>query len=186
MKNTSLIFLVGFSGSGKSTVGPLLAKRRRVRFVDIDDMIERTSGMSIAEMFRTQGEPAFREAERAVLRDSIALCGGEAVIALGGGAFVGRENRRLIGESGVSVYLSCAERELYRRLSGKDDRPLLNVRPKTGETLRQARLRRIAGLLARRRRYYEMSEVIVSTTNRTAHEVVYEIERKIERFGEHD
>lgn len=186
MAKKDIIFLIGFSGSGKSTVGPALARKLGMRFIDLDTLIEGAHNTTIAEIFRTKGERAFRRMESAMLKNSITLARGRAVIALGGGAVVVRENRQSVAESGLAVYLSCSAREIYRRLSKKQDRPLLNVRPGPGETLSRARMRRITGLLESRRRYYRMSDVMVSTTTRTVTGVVNEVERKINRFVERD
>ncbi|HOP06770.1 MAG TPA: shikimate kinase [candidate division Zixibacteria bacterium] len=184
MGNSNIIFLVGFSGSGKSTIGPVLAKRRRARFIDIDEIIESSRGISIADIFRLEGEHAFRILEKNTLRDVVTKAENATVIALGGGAVLNRENRQLMRASGIVVYLSCSIREICRRLSRNVDRPLLNVPPRKRESLLKARLRRITELLEKRRRYYQECDIRVSTTNKTITGVVNEIERLIKRFDE--
>jgi shikimate kinase len=105
------------------------------------------------------------------------------VVALGGGAFVTARNRKLICEHGIVIYLQCAVRELYRRLSRVSDRPLLNVRPREGQTARQARMERAKHLLARRQATYRMADATVSTTNKSVSAVVEEILGKLEEFN---
>ena len=88
------IVLTGFMGSGKSTVGPILAERLGWRFVDVDDVIEAEAGFTIAEIFANHGETAFRERERATIAR---LASGEKlVLALGGGAIESEETRSLL------------------------------------------------------------------------------------------
>jgi len=169
------VFLVGFSGSGKSTVGTSLAHRLNRTFVDTDSVIEQTEGCSIAEIFRCSGEWRFRQLEA----DVIAGLGGRRqpaqVVALGGGAFASRANRTEIMSNGLVVYLSCSVREIYRRLRDKEDRPLMNVQSKVGETARQARLRIIRTLLEKRKPGYRLAHMSCSTTGKTVEQVVNEI-----------
>src|SRR6478752_4069486 len=95
------IYLVGFMGAGKSTVGRELSLKLRCPFLDLDTEIERAEGMPVREIFSRFGEPRFRQLEREHLgRLSVAE---GAVIALGGGAYVDAENRKVVNESGVAV-----------------------------------------------------------------------------------
>lgn len=119
MNNT--IYLVGFMGSGKSTVGRRLAERLGLEFVDLDDDIEAAAGRTIADIFAADGEAAFRDAEHAALR---ARVGGGAVVALGGGAFTFARNRELMRGAGRSVWLDCPYELALRRVSGFGHRPL--------------------------------------------------------------
>ena len=109
------IFLVGFMGSGKTTVGEELARRLGWEFVDLDARIERHEHSTIGEIFRVRGEAAFRQAETATLREFLAsppACG--SIVALGGGAFVRKENRELL-EAWPTVFLEAPVDELWRR-----------------------------------------------------------------------
>lgn len=178
------IFLVGFSGSGKSTVGPMLAKRLRYGFVDTDGMIARKAGKSIVMIFAEDGEKAFRAVETEVIREIADMDGVPMVVALGGGAFVRTENRELIESAGVAVYLECSVREIERRMRYLTDRPLLAVRLKRGESINQAGKRRIRELMEKRRHYYGMADITVSTTKRTPREAAREVVRRLEgRYG---
>ncbi len=99
------IFLVGFMASGKSTVGPALAGILNLPFVDIDREIEKVVGCSIGELIQQQGEPCFRQLETEYLRKYAEA--EIAVIALGGGAFTFAENRTVVAEKGISVWLDA-------------------------------------------------------------------------------
>lgn len=116
------IYLVGFMGSGKSTVGRRLAEQLGWPFVDLDDDIERAAGRTIADIFSNDGEQAFRDAEHAALRARVA--GPDAVVALGGGAFTFARNRELLHGEGKSVWLDCPFELALRRVEGFGHRPL--------------------------------------------------------------
>jgi shikimate kinase len=110
------VVLIGYRGSGKSTVGKRLADRLWQPFVDTDDLIVRKAGKSIREIFETQGEPAFRDLESTIVRDTLKLQ--EHVISLGGGALLREENRAALKASGHKVvYLKCEPEELYKRIT---------------------------------------------------------------------
>lgn len=118
------IALVGLPGSGKSTVGPLVAARLGWRFIDLDDEIVRLAGRSIPEIFADEGEPGFRERERqatAVLADF-----GPLVLAPGGGWFLDPANRQALGPVTEVVYLAVAPEVAATRMGGSAmARPLL-------------------------------------------------------------
>lgn len=121
------VFLVGFMGAGKTSVGRVLGKRLGWRFEDLDDRIEERAGCSIEAIFRDSGEAAFRHAESAALRELLTEFGSEPkIIALGGGAMAQAENARLLRESGVTVvFLDAPAEELFRRCEQEDRaRPL--------------------------------------------------------------
>jgi len=163
----SCVFIIGFSGSGKTSVGQILARYLHGRFVDLDELIEKQQLQSIADIFRERGEPFFRHLEQGAFEQSVRNARGTTVIALGGGAFENPAIRRRSSENGTTVYLSCAARELYRRLRTCRDRPLLEVKPKTGETHAKARRRKIAELLSKRLPNYRRADIICSSTRRT-------------------
>jgi shikimate kinase len=118
------VFLLGFMGSGKSSLGKKLARKLAVPFIDLDRKIEEEEGRSIPAIFASKGEAYFRERERAQLQEIIA--GEKAVIALGGGTPCREENLQLIREKGSSVYLKVpAERLIGRLRQKKEGRPLI-------------------------------------------------------------
>lgn len=118
------VALVGLSGTGKSTVAPILAARLGAIAVDVDRLLERRFACSVAEVFRARGEAEFRAAESEVLDE--VLAGPEAVIATGGGIVVAADNRRHLSESSTVVWLRSDVGTLVDRLERSDEsRPLL-------------------------------------------------------------
>jgi thiamine-phosphate diphosphorylase len=116
------IWLVGFMGSGKTSVGRLLARRLGRPFFDLDEEIERASGRTVREIFESDGEAEFRRRERAYVEGTEAL--GAGVFAAGGGTFMSEENRRTILRSGAAVFLDVPFESLAARALGRADRPL--------------------------------------------------------------
>lgn len=117
------VYLVGFMGAGKSTVGKLLATRLGVPFVDLDEAFEALSGVTIRRAFEERGEAWFREREAELLKGTEALP--NAVVALGGGTFTFPENRAVVQRSGRSLFLDVPFGVIATRLGAKAaDRPL--------------------------------------------------------------
>jgi shikimate kinase len=117
------IVLVGLMGAGKTSVGRRLAEKLDIPFVDADHEIESAAGKSIAEIFTDHGEAYFREGERRVI--ARLLENGKQVLATGGGAFMNDETRDRIKHHGVSVWLKADLDILLKRVSKRNDRPLL-------------------------------------------------------------
>ena len=141
------IYLVGFMGSGKTTIGRELANRIDAPFFDLDELIESAEKTSIRNIFAERGEPYFRKRERDLLRSTKHL--DAAVIATGGGTFTFDENIQFIQSEGLSVYLSAPYALLRSRITDKDDRPLFRDDISTHE------------LYANRIRYYRMSDLTI-------------------------
>ena len=121
----NLICLTGFMGSGKSTIGLLLAKELGWPFTDLDREIEAAQGRTIREIFETEGEPHFRNLEHAALGELVRRQ--PNVIALGGGTIIQKDNRDLIREAGgTSVWLDGSPEALLARCAGVDNRPLFS------------------------------------------------------------
>lgn len=159
-----LIYLLGFMGSGKSTVGTLLAQELGWPFIDLDATIEAGQGVTIREIFDHAGEVFFREIERAALTEASKT--EPAVIALGGGTFVQKSNLEFIREmGGTTVWLDCPLEELRRRCEGMNNRPLFRD-PAS-----------FAQLLDQRLPYYRLAEYRVSTEGKAPEEVVEQILR---------
>ncbi|WP_281277060.1 shikimate kinase [Aliigemmobacter aestuarii] len=128
------VALVGMMGAGKTAVGTQLARILHVPFLDSDEEIERAAQRTIAEIFERDGEPFFRARESEVLARLVQ--GPPCVLSTGGGAFLSEQNRRVISESGVSVWLSASVDLLWNRVRHKTTRPLLRT-PNPRETLRE-------------------------------------------------
>ncbi len=161
MKN---VILVGFMGTGKTTVGKALAKRLGIKFVDMDDIIEERERMTISDIFEKKGEPYFRHAEKMVAKD-IAIQSG-LVVAAGGGAIIDDENVKNFKSTGVIFCLVATPDRIFERTKGHIHRPLLNVSdPKE----------KIAELLAKRAEYYARADYRVDTTDLSIDEVVDKI-----------
>ncbi len=157
------VVLIGPPGSGKSTVGPLVAARLGVEFRDTDADVEALAGKSIAEIFIDDGEPAFRDLE--VEAVATALSEHAGVLALGGGAPVNPAVRALLREHRV-VFLDVGLADAISRVGFNRDRPLLLESPRL-------QLKRL--LDQRRPMYLEAAEVTVDTTGRAADEIAEEV-----------
>ncbi|HEY6096853.1 MAG TPA: shikimate kinase [Candidatus Deferrimicrobium sp.] len=164
------VVLVGFMGSGKSSVGRELARRFGVPFVDVDAWIESESGYRIRDLFAREGESAFREREKAALREVVSEKG--RVIATGGGAFADEENRVLLRSYAPVVYLEATVETLLERLAADIGRPLLR-----GEDREEV----VRGLLSRRVPGYRTADVTVGTDGRTVEEVAGQVADWIDR-----
>src|SRR3990172_963941 len=158
MTSTNLLFLVGFMGAGKSTIGPLLAGQLSWDFIDMDQAIERSEGQSIAQIFLERGESYFRHLETKAIQHLRTK--GSCVVALGGGAFIHKTNRLLIQDIGYSVFLDCALRVILERCPNDGTRPLLQS------------FERVEALYAARLPYYHMSDFRVDVTNQTPERIV--------------
>jgi shikimate kinase len=126
LKRTPGIYLVGFMGSGKSTVGRALADELGWNFLDLDEEIEREQGATIASIFDQRGESEFRRIESEALHRCVrsVQSGHPRVISLGGGAFLQNENLDLVTNNGVSVWLDCPLPVIERRIASFNHRPL--------------------------------------------------------------
>jgi shikimate kinase len=163
------IILTGFSGTGKSVVGPILAERLGVDLVDTDSLIELEAGKSIRDIFRDEGEFAFRDLESRALRRACTLS--HAVISTGGGVPLSGENRHLMAESGFIVCLEARPETIAARLAGgaedaSPDRPLLAA----GDSLSRIRELKVA-----RQHLYALSDWAIHTDGLTPDQVADEI-----------
>lgn len=126
LKRTPGLYLVGFMGSGKTTIGRLLSESLGWHFADIDEEIEAAAAKPICDIFDSEGEPAFRALENEVIRRRIAEIerGYPTVVALGGGAFAHRPTYELLENNGVTVWLDCPFEIVEQRVRQATHRPL--------------------------------------------------------------
>ena len=163
------VVLIGFMGAGKTTVGRALGKRLGWKFLDLDDLVEQREQKTVAEIFASSGEAAFRGMESAALAAALQVCagGGDLVLALGGGAFVQKANRDALAKAGaITVLLEAPVEELRRRCTGER-----KVRPLAAE---QAGFNQ---LYAARRADYALAQHRVQTMGKPVPQVTAEIEQ---------
>jgi len=155
-----VVVLIGLMGAGKTTVGRLLSDRLGIRHVDLDDAVEALDGRTVAQIFASDGEAAFRRVERAALVK--VLSEGPCVLSTGGGVVENEENRDDLRAAGVVVWLDAPVAVLAERVSGSADRPLLAGGASDS----------LARLDARRRGWYEsVAHVSVDTAGLAPSEV---------------
>jgi len=123
--STGNIILIGLMGSGKTTVGKLLAKQLDKTFVDCDEEIQRRTGVTITHIFDVEGEEGFRQRETAALEELVQRS--NIVLATGGGAPLSQINRDLLSRSGIVVYLKSSVHDLWHRTKHDQNRPLLQT-----------------------------------------------------------
>ncbi len=152
-----LIYLIGPMGSGKSTIGRRVADLLGTEFLDCDSELEARTGASVNLIFDVEGEEGFRERETRLLEE---LAGGEnCLVATGGGAVLREENRRIMKQSGVVVYLQTSVQKQLERLRQDRSRPLLQT------ANRERRLKEIAEV--RNPLYLETADIVFPSQNRS-------------------
>lgn len=172
MKN---IVLVGFMGTGKTTVGKEIARDLGMQFINTDDMIEKKAGMPIDDIFFKKGESYFRQLEREVMIDASA--NDYSVIDTGGGAVINELNVNDLKREGVLFCLNATAEEIFKRISKETHRPLLKV---------DNPLDQINYLLKKREPYYKRADYQIDTAGKSVKEIsreIIEIYRKITRVA---
>ncbi len=166
LKPNIRIYLCGMMGSGKSTVGRLLARRLNLPHFDLDEEIEKNAGKTIPEIFQHRGESEFRRLERELL-DQLHRTHG--VHSLGGGALQNQQIVDLLKSSGFLIYLEAPLSQLSQRLGESKNRPLLNDknRKQKKQTLEQ--------LYIERTPYYHQANLLISTESDSPEAVVQKI-----------
>ena len=161
MSDDAPIFLVGFMGAGKTTVGRALARHLQYAFFDLDELIAARAGKTVQEIFAELGEAEFRSLESAAIHRCRHMV--RSVVALGGGAYDSEENRDSLRAIGKTVWLDCPIEICLNRISGDKSRPLLgdedDMRP----------------LLARRREAYAQADYAVQAGDLSSEELAIEI-----------
>ena len=172
MKAPQKVFLVGPMGAGKTTIGRHLAKKLKLKFVDLDAEIERSCGADIAWIFDVEGEDGFRKRESFLLDELTNQP--DVVLATGGGAVLNPENRRMLSSRGVVIYLKASVDQLYQRTRHDKKRPLLQV-----DDVRQT----IEDLLKKRDPLYsEVADVVFLTGNQSPPSVAESLEKELTKL----
>ena len=166
------VFLVGLMGAGKTSIGRLLAKRLGKPFFDSDHEIERATGVRIPVIFEIEGEAGFRARETRML--SALVQSSNIVLATGGGAVLFPQNRKLLAENGIVVYLRATVPDLWNRTRHDRNRPLL----RSAEPL--ATLERLYA--ERDPLYREVAHIIVDTGDQSLGSLVHRLERRLGEF----
>jgi shikimate kinase len=165
------ICLIGLMGAGKTTVGRQLARKLGLEFVDLDHEIERRTGVHIPLIFEMEGECGFRERETRVLSELIHR--EKLVLATGGGVVLRAENRVLLKEHSVVVYLNALPSVLYERTRRSNHRPLLNV-PNPLEKLQELHAQRDP-------LYREVADIIIETKPGPVSATVRQVESELSK-----
>jgi shikimate kinase len=166
------LILVGMMGSGKTTVGRMLAKRLGKVFVDSDEEIIKRTGVTVPHIFDVEGEAGFRQRETAAIRE---LTGHDnLVLATGGGAVLDEKNREMLQQNGVVVYLKASVHDLWQRTRHDRNRPLLQT------DNRHARLTEL--FLQRDPLYRQVSDIVVQSGKQSAHALMLHLTGELEAF----
>ena len=166
------IVLVGLMGAGKTSVGRRLAEKLGVPFVDADHEIEAAAGKPIKEIFADHGEAYFREGERRVIQRLIG--NGAQVLATGGGAYMNDETRQRIQEHGISVWLRASLPLLMKRVTKRQDRPLLQT--EDPETV-------MRNLMEKRYPVYALADVTVESRDVQHGQMVNDVIRALAQWA---
>jgi shikimate kinase len=166
------IVLIGLMGSGKTSVGKLLAKKLGKKFVDTDEIIELETGKTINQIFAHDGEPFFRKTESEIIQKISQ--NQDQVISTGGGCVENPVNIDNLKKAGIVFYLKATPEELFDRIKNENTRPLL----KTDNPLLI-----LEKLLHKREKFYAQADVIIDTVNKKPDEIVDEIMEKVTNYG---
>jgi shikimate kinase len=172
-RHSGNIFLVGMMGSGKTTVGKILARQLGKAFVDCDEEIQRRTGVTISHIFDVEGETGFRQREAAVIRDLAQR--NNIVLATGGGAILNEDNRTELSRNGIVIYLKSSVHDLWQRTRLDRSRPLLQTadpRKKLRELFEQ-----------RSPLYTEIADIVVHTGRQGAHSLVIKLRHELESLA---
>lgn len=156
------IYLIGFMGSGKSTVGKIISEKLNMKYIDLDEEIEKQEEMSIPEIFKEKGEKYFRNLEKKFLEKISKKS--DFVVSTGGGLGADIENLKKMKQTGKVVWLDVSLDEVFKRCGNDKNRPLLN-QPKE----------KVKELYDKRRDIYSKADITIKVDNKTAEEIAEEI-----------
>ncbi|MEZ0323798.1 MAG: shikimate kinase [Hydrogenothermaceae bacterium] len=162
------IYLVGFMGSGKSTVGKLISQKLGYKFVDIDKEVEKQEDITIKEIFERFGEQYFRNVEKEKLKEFIDKSG--YVVSTGGGLGADKEMMDLMKSSGIVIWIDASLDKILKRCQNDTDRPLLKLP-----------YEKIKDLYEKRREVYKLANIYIHTDDKSPLQIFEEIQRKLKR-----
>ncbi len=170
------LILVGMMGSGKTTMGRILARHLDKEFVDSDEEIQHRTGVTIPHIFDVEGEPGFRQRETAALAALVSR--DNLVLATGGGAVLMEENRQMMQQNGIVIYLKAGVHDLWLRTRNDRNRPLLqtgNVHARLAELLQQ-----------RDALYQQVADIVMPTGRQSVHALMLKLANEIEKYRENN
>lgn len=168
-----MLFLIGFMGVGKTTIGKQLALHHKLNFIDIDNKIEKLTNQSISSIFKQEGEGYYRELETQALK-SITK---KSVVSCGGGIPLYNNNMEFIKKCGISIYLKASEEEIFRRLyKNTKNRPL--IQNKSDKQLKIY----IKDTLSKREKFYLQADYTIDTNNLSQEQTLRKINSLIIRI----
>lgn len=166
------LILVGMMGSGKTTMGRILARHLGGDFVDSDEEIQLRTGVTIPHIFDVEGEQGFRQRETAALESLVQRDG--LVLATGGGAVIAPENREMMKQNGIVIYLKASVHDLWLRTRNDRNRPLLQ----TGNAYEK-----LSTLLHQREGYYQqVADIVMPTGRQNVHALMLKLVGAIENY----
>lgn len=171
----NLIF-IGMMGSGKTTMGRSLARHLGKTFVDSDEEIQKRTGVTIPHIFDIEGEAGFRQRETAVIRDLVER--DNIVLATGGGAVLSEQNRALLQQNGLVIYLKAGVHDLWLRTRHDHNRPLLqagDLRARLTELIHQ-----------RDPLYQQVADIVIQSGKQSAHALMLSLVGEIEKYHLHE
>jgi shikimate kinase len=167
-KSSKNIYLLGFMGAGKTSIGKILAEKLRLEFCDLDELIGRERGKTISRLFAEDGEDFFRDLESKKLL-TISRKSGQ-IISTGGGVVLREANWEVMEKGGITIYLKASTDILWSRIRNDSSRPLLQVdRP----------VEKVRELLSTRVPFYEKADIIIDTENKSPETVADDIIQRI-------
>jgi shikimate kinase len=161
------IYLTGFMGSGKTTIGRALSEKLGIPVIDTDEMIEKKAGKTIPAIFADEGEERFRKYEQEILKQ---LPTNDVIITTGGGMVISKENRSWMKKHGNVIFLSCSLDIIFQRLQSDTNRPLFSQNKEKMKELYEKRLP-----------YYLEAAFTIDTSHKSVEEIVEDIVRMIKK-----
>ena len=166
------IFLIGPMATGKTTIGKKLAKETSKKFYDSDQEIKKNTGADIPLIFEIEGDAGFRNREMKIISKLVLLR--NIVLSTGGGVVLLEENRKMLTDNGIIIYLKSSAKKIFDRTYGDKSRPLLQV---------EDRLSKIEEILEQREPIYSsLANEIINTDSFISKEIIHEILKKLRKY----